>query len=167
MMNNTKDSIIESLKELSPQELETTTKAMMHLEWYDGLFENVSNYILSTYLDMDIDKAGKVAEDIGTKLSYLNCGERLIVFNRLNGPFIEDFIKTKMPKNKIDLLDPIRAIDTMILATHPNPNIKGINNAVKDIKYMVDNMDLTYGEKWLIYNTLTHTYLQDLIKTLK
>jgi len=168
MTNNTINGIIESLKELSPQELETTTKAIMHLGWYDGLYENATNYILSTYPDMDIDKIVKVAEDIDIKLSYLGYGYRLVVYNKLNEPFIEDFIKTNMPKDTVEmLLYPIKAINTMILALHPSANIRDINNAVKDVKSMVDSLDLTYGEKWLIYNSLTHTYLKDLIETLE
>lgn len=100
-------------------------------------------------------------------LANIGHGEVLLIYNKLNEPFVRNFIKEHIkPERLKEMIDPIRDINTLILAIHPDINMKIIEKLIKDIEAKVDKLNLKYEEKWLLYNYLGHIYLLDLIETI-
>lgn len=164
--------ILSRLKELSPQELNTTMNVLINIGWYKNIYSNMSSYILATNPDIEIEKIEKIMEDIDSKLEHLGYGERLYIYNKLDEPFIRDFqkiyIKEKL-EEKLEgpIQDPIKDINTAILSIHPDMDIKIINKAIKDTEEIVNLKNISYGEKWLVYNGLAEILIDDLVATLQ
>lgn len=162
----TKEEIIETLKELGPHELETVEKVILNMRWYDKFYATVTNFIFSKYPDIDMNKLEKISADIDQSLENLGRGEVLLIYNKLNEPFIRDFFNTYITPAKLGIVsDPLKEINTLILALNPDIKMKNIEKITKDIEEKVNTLNLTYGEKWLLFNWMSHIYLLDLIET--
>ncbi len=159
--------ILLRLKELSHQELDTTMKVLTNINWYKNLYSNISSYILVTNPDIEIEKIEKIIEDIDSKLEHLGYGERLYIYNKLDEPFIIELQKIRLEeKLERSIEDPLKDINTAILSIHPDMDIKMINKAIKDTEERVNLKNLSYGEKWLVYNGLAEILIDDLASTL-
>lgn len=159
--------ILSRLKELSPQELETTMRVITNIGWYKNIYSNMSSYILATNPDIEIEKIQKIMEDVDSKLEHLGYGERLYIYNKLDEPFIRDFQKI-YHNEKLDELapDPIKEINIAILSIHPDMDMIMIQKAMKDTEEIVNLKNISYGEKWLVYNGLAEILIDDLASVL-
>jgi len=158
--------IIDILKELGPHELTAIEKVVLNMRWYDKFYSTVTNYIFAKYPDIDMDRLEKISADIDQSLENLGHGEVLLIYNKLNEPFVKDFLKTYIQPAKLETLsDPLKEINTLILALNPDIRMKNVEKNVRDVEEKVNKLNLTYGEKWLLYNYMSHIYLLDLIET--
>jgi len=165
-MTKEETDILETLKELGPQELATIERVILNIRWYDKFYSVITNYIFSKYPDIDIDKLEKISADLDQSLEYLGHGDVLLIYNKLNEPFVMDFLKT-IDTTKLGILrDPLKDINTLMLALSPDIRMKNVEKTVKDIEEKVNLLNLTYGEKWLLYNYMSHIYLLDLVETM-
>lgn len=168
MANNTthiKRNIDDLLKELGPEEIITTRKVLMNIRSYSQIYQYMTEYILTEYPNIDTDKISKISGKIDDDISYINFGERLFIYNKLNRPFIVDFFKKELKDEKYLKSLWIDEVNTMMLSIHPDINMKNIEKIIKEIEEKLKN--LKYEEKWLIYNTLGHMVIQDLIGELE
>lgn len=163
MQNN----IAETLKKLGPKELETATKVIFNIHSYSQMYDYVTNYILMTYPDIDAEKSSKISGDIDGNLADLGLGygERLFIYNTLNRPFVIDFFKKELKEEKYIKRIFFDDINDMILAVHPDLNVKHMENLVRETEEKLKN--LKYEERWIIYNALGYTLIQDLISNLE
>lgn len=157
---------LDILKELGPKELETIERVVLNIRQYDKFYATASNYIFSKYPDIDIDKLEKISEDIDESLADLGRAEVLLIYNKLNEPFAMNFFKT-IGATKLGILrDPLKDINTLLLALSPDIRMKNVEKTIKDIEEKVNNLSLTHGEKWLLYNYMGHIYLLDMIEVM-
>lgn len=162
----TKNQPREQLTELGSKELEFAYKVGLNLPFYSEIYTNITNFILTKYPDIDFDKIEKTGDHIDEQLAYLGRGERLLIYNKLSEPFVQEFLKTYIKPKLPVLKDPLNEINSYILILAPDININKINNLVKDTEIKVNTFKLTYGEKWLLYNNLAHVYLKDMIESI-
>jgi len=154
MTNNTKP-------ELGPEELDTTKKALMNIRAYSQMYQYTTEYILTEYPNIDTDKISKISGEIDDHLFHINFGERLFIYNKLNRPFIADFFKKELKDEKYLKSLWIDDVNTMTLSIHQDMSMKNIEKIMKETEEKLKN--LKYEEKWLIYNSLAHILIQDLI----
>ncbi len=168
MTNNTNPierNIEDILKELGPEEITTTTKVLMNIKSYSQMYQYTTEYIFSEYPDIDTVKISKISAKIDDDLLHINFGERLFIYNKLDRPFIINFFKKELKDEKHLKSLWIDDVNTMMLSIHPDMNMKNIEKITKEIEEKLKN--LKYEEKWLIYNTLGHMIIQDLIGELE
>lgn len=164
MTDNTtpiKRNIDDLLKELGPEEIAATIKVLVNIRSYNQMYQYMTEYILTEYPNIDTDKISKISGKIDDDLLHINFGERLFIYNKLNRPFIVDFFKKELKDEKYLKSLWIDDVDMMILSLHQDINMKNIEKITKEIEEKLKN--LKYEEKWLIYNTLGHILIQDLI----
>lgn len=169
MTNNTapiiKRNIDDLLKELGPEEIAITTKVLLNIVSYSEMYQFMTEYILSEYPDIDIDKISKIYCTIDDNLSHLGYGERLFIYNKLDRPFIIDFFKKELKDEKHLKSLWIDEVNTMMLSISPDMDMKYVEKVIKETEEKLKN--LKYGEKWLIYNSLAHILIQDLFGDLE
>ena len=161
--NNIPEEFFQSLNELNPQELENVFKVIQDFSYYNEVYNTLTTYILVKYPFLDIDKIAKAGYIIDDILSGMGFGERLIIYNKLDDPFINqiwiEYKEFLQPGKRT----PLKEINDMILALHPNINMNKIKNSTEEIEIMVDSLNLNNEEKFLLFNNLAHAYLKDLI----
>jgi hypothetical protein len=168
MTNNAthiKRNIDDLLKELGPEEIVITRKVLTNIRLYSQMYQYMTEYILTEYPDIDTDKISKISGKIDDDLLHINFGERLFVYNKLDRSFIVDFFKKELKDEKYLKSLWIDEVNTMMLSIHPDMKMKNIEKIIKEIEEKLKN--LKYEEKWLIYNTLGHIIIQDLIGELE
>ena len=107
----------------------------------------------------------KIYGTIDDNLSHLGYGERLFIYNKLNRPFIVDFFQKELKDEKYLKNLWIDDINIMKLSIGSEMDMKYIEKVIKETEEKLKN--LKYEEKWLIYNTLGHMLIQDLIGELE
>jgi hypothetical protein len=160
-----KRNVDDILKELGPEELDTTKKVLMHIRAYSQMYHYMTEYILTEYPSIDTDTISKISGKIDEYLLHINFGERLFIYNKLDRPFIVDFFKKELKDEKHLKSLWIDEVNTMMSSIHQDINMKNIEKIIKEIEEKLKN--LKYEEKWLIYNTLGHMLIQDLIGELE
>jgi hypothetical protein len=160
-----KRNIDDLLKELGPEEIAVTTKVLTNIRSYSQMYQYMTEYILAEYPKIDIDKVSKMYGIIDDNLSHLGYGERLFIYNKLDRPFIIDFYGKELQDEKYLKSLWIDEVNIMMLSIHADMDMKNVERIIKEIEEKLKN--LKYEEKWLIYNSLSHILIQDLIGELE
>lgn len=124
---------------------------------YDKEYSKITYHILSAYPDIDMDKLKKIALYIDLDNINLTLGERIIIYNRLNQPFIKE-------QKEINLLEHLflKKINTMIYTFMPHDIDTEI--VEKQIEMIEDKTkDLRYEERWMIHNKSGHIFFKKFI----